>query len=109
MHNLLTTTLAKPHIVEAREDDPTTLRLRTAAPMLHRSLETIQAQIQPESSGLKETMQQLFTDLRDITSGRAPLSINLSVSGGPGFQTPIFTMNSEANTGGSGSVNFILY
>ncbi|OAD66730.1 hypothetical protein PHYBLDRAFT_152278 [Phycomyces blakesleeanus NRRL 1555(-)] len=67
------------------------------------------AQIQSESSGLKETMQQLFTDLRDITFGRAPLNINLLVSGGPGFQTPIFIMNSEANTGGSGSVQAIQF
>ncbi|OAD77035.1 hypothetical protein PHYBLDRAFT_165529 [Phycomyces blakesleeanus NRRL 1555(-)] len=99
----------KAHIVEVREDNPTTLQLRTTAPMLHRSLKTIQAQIQSESSGLKETMQQLFTGLRDITSGLAPLSIILSVSGGPDFQMPIFTMNSETNIGESGSIQAIQF
>lgn len=68
-------------VIENEGNDPVNMQLRTAVPLIDQRLETMQKKFDAENNLRNAQMQVILKQLSDISTGRAPLNINVHIPG----------------------------
>lgn len=82
------------HVSESNNTNPMDTQLRVIAPLIDRRLNTIQNQmtsLDNRFNSLDNRIDGMETMIGDITAGRAPLNIHLSIASGNNDETPVVT------------------
>ncbi|KAI9262804.1 hypothetical protein EDC94DRAFT_518383, partial [Helicostylum pulchrum] len=77
-------------VIENEGNNPVNMRLRTAVPLIDQRLETMQKKFDNENTLRNTQKQNILKQLSDISTGRAPLNINVHIPG-DGRQPPTVT------------------
>ncbi|CEP14475.1 hypothetical protein [Parasitella parasitica] len=79
-----------------QENDPFSIQLQSAVPLIEQRLSTLESQLAMSASQNSHKMDEILNHISDISTGRAPLNINITIPAGANYQVPTITTTTSS-------------
>ncbi|CEP20070.1 hypothetical protein [Parasitella parasitica] len=83
-------------IFHQKKNDPFSMQLQSAVPLIEQRLSTLESQLAMSASRTTHKMDEILNHISDISTGRAPLNINTTIPAGANHQVPRITTTTSS-------------